>query len=221
MNTIALNRVHYPVTTLGPGVRLGLWVQGCTLACPGCVSQDTWDAEGAARRDVDLVLDEVRRLVVDDRLDGVTISGGEPFQQPAALTELVLGLRSWLDEAGDDGDLLCYTGYSFEEANHRAPGVVGAIDALISEPYRRGAGPGDAWRGSANQPLTLLTDRARRRYPVGSGKQTAADEQRRMQVSVEDGQIWLIGIPGPGDLQRVERRLVDNGVALGEVSWRP
>ena len=42
---IYLNKAHYPVTTLGPGRRIGLWLQGCTLACPGCVSRDTWGFE--------------------------------------------------------------------------------------------------------------------------------------------------------------------------------
>ena len=39
---IRLNKAHYPVTALGPGRRIGLWLQGCALACPGCISQDSW-----------------------------------------------------------------------------------------------------------------------------------------------------------------------------------
>ena len=39
---ISLSRVHFPVTTLGPGQRLGLWFQGCSIRCAGCISADTW-----------------------------------------------------------------------------------------------------------------------------------------------------------------------------------
>ena len=41
MTMLALSRMHFPVTTLGPGNRIGIWVQGCTIRCPGCVSADT------------------------------------------------------------------------------------------------------------------------------------------------------------------------------------
>ena len=39
---IGLNRVHFPVTALGPGRRVGIWLQGCSIRCPGCMSLDTW-----------------------------------------------------------------------------------------------------------------------------------------------------------------------------------
>ncbi len=47
--TIELNKAHWPVTVLGPGRRIGLWVQGCSIHCPGCVSQDTWPKDAARR----------------------------------------------------------------------------------------------------------------------------------------------------------------------------
>ena len=49
---IRVNRVARPVTVLGPGRRLGLWVQGCSIRCPGCASEDTWDP--AAGRDLEV-----------------------------------------------------------------------------------------------------------------------------------------------------------------------
>jgi len=44
---LELNKAHWPVTVLGPGRRIGLWVQGCTIHCKGCVSQDTWPRDPA------------------------------------------------------------------------------------------------------------------------------------------------------------------------------
>ena len=42
---IAINKAHFPVTVLGPGRRIGIWLQGCSIHCKGCVSQDTWAAD--------------------------------------------------------------------------------------------------------------------------------------------------------------------------------
>ncbi|WP_461325238.1 4Fe-4S cluster-binding domain-containing protein [Bradyrhizobium diazoefficiens] len=47
---ISVSRIHFPVTTLGPGRRLGIWFQGCSIRCPGCISMDTW-MEGAGKYD--------------------------------------------------------------------------------------------------------------------------------------------------------------------------
>src|SRR6185369_10559474 len=88
---VALSRVHYPVTTLGPGERIGIWFQGCSIRCPGCISADTW-----ARRGPDLTVSHLLESMDAwlAKCDGVTISGGEPFEHPQALTELLTGIRS-------------------------------------------------------------------------------------------------------------------------------
>lgn len=85
---ITLNKAHYPVTALGPGRRIGLWLQGCALSCPGYVSRDTW----AFAEDRSLPLPALLSWCQDVAslgLDGVTISGGEPFAQPEALLALL------------------------------------------------------------------------------------------------------------------------------------
>ena len=72
---ISVNKAHFPVTVLGPGRRIGLWLQGCSIRCPNCVSRDTWEVDNA--RDVeidDLVL--WCQDISDSRPDGITISGG-------------------------------------------------------------------------------------------------------------------------------------------------
>jgi anaerobic ribonucleoside-triphosphate reductase activating protein len=88
--TLELNKAHWPVTVLGPGRRIGLWVQGCTIGCRGCVSQDTWPRDPRKRIAVPELLDWCRRTAKDGP-DGITISGGEPFEQPAGLRALLDG----------------------------------------------------------------------------------------------------------------------------------
>jgi len=88
--TIRIDRVHHPVTALGPGRRLGIWVQGCPLACSGCMSRHTWDPAGGRLVDLDEIV-ELWRTVLADGADGVTVSGGEPLAQ-AATGELLCAL---------------------------------------------------------------------------------------------------------------------------------
>ena len=62
MTTIAISRIHYPVTTLGPGKRIGIWMQGCSIRCPGCISADTW-APGRGVVRVRSVIERILRSV--------------------------------------------------------------------------------------------------------------------------------------------------------------
>ena len=56
MTTLLVNRVHYPVTTLGPGLQAGIWTRGCSLRCPGCISPDTWEPDPRRRLPVHRLL---------------------------------------------------------------------------------------------------------------------------------------------------------------------
>ena len=117
-SSIALSRIHFPVTTLGPGRRIGIWFQGCSIRCPGCISMDTW-APGRGVTTVDDVVNAVTQWL--PAADGITISGGEPFDQPIALIDLLGRLRS-LTEA----DVLVFTGHPWtrvRETLDASPGV--------------------------------------------------------------------------------------------------
>ncbi|MGH3932250.1 MAG: 4Fe-4S single cluster domain-containing protein [Pseudonocardiaceae bacterium] len=215
MTTLRLNRTHYPVTVLGPGVRAGIWVQGCTIGCSGCVAHDTWDAEEGAEVDVAAVLDWLDCL--DGPVDGVTVSGGEPFQQPAALAELLDGIGAWRRNRTKEVDVLVYSGYPWSRLTRTAQfaAVLGRCDAVIAGPYVARRNTGVALRGSDNQRLVALTPLGERRYP-----QPSPETGPRMQVAVRDGRIYCIGIPRAGDMDRLTEHLADAGVLLGDLTWR-
>ena len=217
---LRVNKVHFPVTTLGYGRRLGLWLQGCSIGCKGCISLDTWDADGGW--DVDVM--DVREWC-DARwsqgIDGITISGGEPFEQPQALAALLDVLNEWRCGIDAPFDTLCYSGMPRRRLEQRHPEILDLLDVLIPEPYVHlgaQAGPSAArWRGSENQPIVPLTPLGRKRY--GAAAEYAA-QAPRMQVSVERGAVWFIGIPRSGDMARLQDRAAARGVELREVSWR-
>ncbi len=216
--TLELNKAHWPVTVLGPGRRIGLWVQGCTIRCKGCVSQDTWPRDPGKAIAVRDVLAWCRR-VAPEGPDGITISGGEPFEQPAALRALLDGLHAWRRSAGLDFDVLCYSGYPLKTLQARHAKLLALLDAVIPEPYADGLPLANVWRGSANQPLVPLSERGRARYaPYVDAPAEAGG--KRMQAAVEGGRVWMIGIPGRGDMAAVEALCASRGLALTEVSWR-
>ena len=110
---------------------------------------------------------------------------------------------------------MVYSGLSRRRLVREHTRILRRIDILVPEPYARTAGPGGRWRGSANQPLLALTALGRVRL-AGTGDTTAPG----FQVASEVGGAWIVGIPGVGDLERMEAALAHRGVKLREVSWR-
>lgn len=95
----------------GPGVRFVLFLQGCSHRCPGCQNPETHDPEGG--REVDVV-DIIAIIARSKDIDGVTISGGEPFEQVAPAAFLAQKIK----EQGYN--LVIYSGYTFEELQIKA-----------------------------------------------------------------------------------------------------
>lgn len=208
--------MHAPVTVLGPGRRVGVWVQGCTLACPGCASRDTWAPAGGREIPVPELLATLTTLGAD--CTGLTVSGGEPLQQPGELAGLLRAVRADATARRQDWDVLLFTGLTPDEWTPAQRSAAELADAVVAGRYRAGE-PGTAsLRASANQELLLQTGLAERRYPVPSVPVSGPGPA--LQVSLEDGGLTMIGLPRPGDLARMERELRRRGVRLEEVSWR-
>jgi anaerobic ribonucleoside-triphosphate reductase activating protein len=223
---LRINRVHYPVTTLGYGTRLGIWVQGCPLACRGCMARDTWTPDTGADVPVSDLAGLWRRAA-GSGADGITVSGGEPLAQPEALTCLLTeadAIRVMLGRQDTTAgrpprqlDILVYTGYEpaeFTPEQHRA---VAAADVLITGRFDITAPTGLIWRGSANQEMILRTPLGQERYANMVGHVPA---RAPIQASVTDDGIWLIGVPRSGGMGALERGLRQRGVHLGAASWR-
>lgn len=137
---------------LGPGTRAVLWVQGCPLACPGCVVPEAWPRGGRATP-----VEEVAAWLLPLPVEGLTLTGGEPLEQDAALARLIDLVR-----AERDLGVVLYTGYRYEEL--RSP-LLERVDLLIDGPYRRELHGDLLWRGSSNQRLLPLTPRYRLDLP--------------------------------------------------------
>ena len=135
----------------GPGERFVLWVQGCTLRCPGCWNRDTWSRSPRAVRSVGeiLALIDAERKPPQPALEGVTFLGGEPMEQANALAAVAAGARQM------GLSVMVYTGFELallaQPAQQR---LIGFADLLVTGRYV--AAERDTslrWRGSENQRL--------------------------------------------------------------------
>ncbi|GHU90870.1 anaerobic ribonucleoside-triphosphate reductase activating protein [Clostridia bacterium] len=108
----------------GEGLRLAIFFQGCEHRCAGCHNPETHDLGGG----FEITLDEVKaRIDGNPLLDGVTLSGGEPFLQETAAIAVAAyahsrGLNVW-----------CYTGYTIEQLTNRE--LLEHIDVLVDGPF--------------------------------------------------------------------------------------
>ena len=133
----------------GPGIRFTVFAQGCPRRCPGCHNPQTWAFAGGSESEPAQILAEMKK---DPLIAGLTLSGGEPFSQPAAMAELACLARA----AGYH--VLCYTGYRYEELLALAgekPAVLELlrhVDALIDGPFLKELKSYDLrFKGSSNQ----------------------------------------------------------------------
>ena len=154
-------RIHEILTgssVNGPGVRNVVWFQGCTLNCPGCFNRLTHDPNGGRLISTDDLCEVL--LSPEFPCDGITVSGGEPFQQPEGLLSLLKNLR-----ARNTPPVLVFSGYIYTQLldepvrNTCLP----FIDALICGPYDRNSPSAyDRFCSSSNQELYLLSDRLKK-----------------------------------------------------------
>lgn len=90
----------------GPGIRLTVFTQGCPHHCKGCQNPQTHDPKGGYDSNVDNIISAIKE---NPMLQGVTLSGGEPFMQPEALAVLAQKTHSM------GLNIMTYTGYTYEQ----------------------------------------------------------------------------------------------------------
>jgi len=112
----------------GPGVRLTVFVPGCKIKCPRCHNPKTWDFNGGYVISVADILSMYRK-----QYQGLTLSGGEPFDQDEEQTAALLSLASLVHARG--GDVWAYSGHYLESLRTKNHPLLEAIDALVDGPF--------------------------------------------------------------------------------------
>jgi anaerobic ribonucleoside-triphosphate reductase activating protein len=190
-------RIHrfLPSTRVeGPGDRACIWVQGCPIHCPGCAVPWTWPKEGGTLVSVDEL---VHQILTGPSIEGVTLVGGEPFFQAAALAELGQAVR----DAGLS--IVTFTGYVLEEivASDRKDwlDLLSVTDLLLDGPFRADLiDVSRPWVGSKNQRFHFLTERYEHL------KNELGNISNRLEIRIQkDGQVLVNGMATSRDLHQL------------------
>lgn len=147
---------------------MGIWVTGCSFRCPGCMTPELRDPNSGSELAPEHIVRAAKQLA--GPLDGITISGGEPFDQSEGLYRLVQQLCSQVSD-----DIIVYTGYTLEQLRSRGcpytDGVLESIAVLIDGQYVEELNDGVGLRGSANQRIHIFRQSERYRYMTDCKRQ--------------------------------------------------
>ena len=146
-------RILYPVEVLGPGKRLGIWLVGCQRQCPECSNPELWNTKPFYEVNLKDLRKMIKPIMVQRHVDGIIITGGEPFNQAEELVLLLKSLEKYTD------DIIVFTGYTLEElkeADMSTRECLAHIGVIIDGPYIDALNSGTAMRGSDNQKIHIL-----------------------------------------------------------------
>ena len=141
----------------GPGLRAVVWVQGCTIGCVGCYSSATHPHAAASL----IRPAEISEWILSiPNIEGITFSGGEPFEQAAAVLETIQRIK---EEKGPDFSVFVFTGFELEvlqrSEDDNVLTLLEYIDILSAGPFDYKLRDETLlWRGSSNQSLHFLSN---------------------------------------------------------------
>lgn len=161
-----IDRILYPIESLGPGNRLVIWTVGCGKHCENCSNKELWPVD--ENKDIDLkdLISILKSNIKNKEIDGITITGGDPFEQFDELTVLLEYISSISD------DILVYTGYTIKElqeklSNEDMNRIKKYISVLIEGRYINSLNDNlCVLRGSSNQNIIFFNEDMRERYEL-------------------------------------------------------
>lgn len=171
---------------LGPGNRFIVWVQGCNKRCYNCF---TPDAQSINQNGFEMSIENLYNLIINSKnINGITISGGEPFLQSEELKELIEKIKQTTKL-----DIMIYTGFTINELINKNQKsidfILSNIDILIDGEYVDSLNNNSIFRGSDNQKFHFLSDKYKKYENVLYGTQN-----RDFEIVLKD-ELFIVGIP--------------------------
>lgn len=156
---LRVRRVLHSTTAEGPGLRTAIWFQGCSIRCKGCINPHLFSPRGGTQLPVAAVIEDALAAGVE----GLTLIGGEPLDQPEAGHALAQAART------EGLGVIAFSGYEYETLRDRDDATrafLASLDLLVDGPYQEWNPETErALVGSANQRFIHLTDRYREYRP--------------------------------------------------------
>ena len=164
----------------GPGLRFVLWTQGCSKGCKNCFNPETWSFEKYKL----LTPLEIFELIKNSSVSGVTITGGDPLEQPEELLELLILLESLNLSKG----IILFTGFTIDEINKDflRRKSLGYIDVLIDGRFENDKRISRGLRGSENQNIIYFSSKI---------KEEELNIDQEVEVCLEGDKISVTGFP--------------------------
>lgn len=132
----------------GPGVRVSIFMQGCSFHCKNCFNTETWDFDGGQEFN-DKTIDEVLNLCEADHIKGLSILGGEPLH-PKNI-EGTTKLAKAFKERYPNKNIWIWSGFQFDK-DLKDKEVLNYVDVLVDGQYKDELHDFTLkWRGSSNQ----------------------------------------------------------------------
>ncbi len=189
----------------GPGARTVVWTQGCRLCCPGCCNPSTYSHKSRILVDPQRLATSILTI---RGIEGLTVSGGEPFEQAPAVGHLCQKVKK------GSLSVMVFTGWTYERIcqcpDQAVRSLLEQIDILVDGPFiRHLADKHLLWRGSRNQKIRFLTDRYRADVLQSSS-------QLQVEGQLPSGApLQITGFPEGTDLMLLVQRLAaEAGILL-------
>lgn len=183
MDCLNIYHVCEQSIALGPGLRFVIWVQGCMQRCKGCITPQSISME---IKHLINIYDLANSIIQNKHIDGITISGGEPFLQASNLAKLLKIVK----QRRPGLTVIVFSGYKYEQLNSdSAKRFLKYIDLLIDGPYIDELSVEKGLKGSNNQHFHYLTERLRiYQEELENGK-------RNNEIIMGKDGTHIIGIP--------------------------
>lgn len=177
----------------GPGNRYVIWTQGCSKNCEGCFNLEIQPFKGGEEIEVEQLVQDI----YDSGCEGVTLSGGDPLEQPKAILELVEALH---DNNGQLKDLplgiIIFTGYTMQEIKKipESKIILKRVDLLITNRYNNNQKQAHGLAGSGNQKFAFLKKQNRGRNLLGES--VFFDQEVEIHYKKDDSSVFeMTGFP--------------------------
>ena len=183
-------KVLHSTEALGFGRRFVIWTQGCMQNCPNCIAPDSHDINGGKSVNID---DLYEMILSKKGIDGLTITGGEPFLQCSVLVDLIKKLKEQRSEL----TYILYTGYKFDDLNvqKEALNLINMLDLLIDGNYNYSLDYNIPLIGSVNQQVYILTENGEK-----LAKYMQEQTSRNIEIFFDYSEVpFVVGIPPRGN----------------------
>jgi len=190
--------------TNGPGERFVIWLQGCSLNCKSCINPRFLAHE---QRKIISVIELYNQIINTENIEGVTYSGGEPFEQAESLYYLSVLLKE------KDLTIMSYSGFTYYELvnskNIYVSKLLSVLDILIDGRYEEDKAIPLLWRSSKNQNVYFLTER------YENFRKKVNQEIMELEMGLKNNSLEFTGNFNQLIISKVAKRLhTDFGIVL-------